>query len=141
SLDLRLPLPAAFTGTEMERHLLRDGPAVRVVFAVASPGSRGAIAMTMPQRVLLKYRGGIGMPPRETAETTDWRARFSEEGMRSTVRLEATMPLSRLTLGQIDRFRPGQVIEIDETAQVNARLAARDKVLFACEFGKLGHNY
>ena len=141
ALDLRLPLPPAFTGTEMEKHLLRDGPAVRVTLAVASPASRGSIVMTMPQRVLLKHRGDAGTATRETLPAAEWRAQFSEEVMRSTVKLEATMPLSRLTLGQIRRFRPGQVIEMDETAQVNARLSARDKVLYACEFGKLGQNY
>jgi flagellar motor switch protein FliM len=61
--------------------------------------------------------------------------------MRSAVTLDATMPLSRLTLGQIAGFAPGQVIELDEGAQVNARLRARDRTLFVCEFGKLGQNY
>jgi flagellar motor switch protein FliM len=141
ALELRLPVPLAFTGTEMARHLLRDGPAVRVTLSIATAASRGAIALTMPQRVLLKHRGGTGMPAMETAQPADWRARFSEEVMRSTVTLEATMPLSRLTLGQIAGFAPGQVIELDETAQVNARLTARDRTLFVCEFGKLGQNY
>jgi flagellar motor switch protein FliM len=142
ALELRLPMPLAFTGTEMARHLLRDGPAVRVTFSIATAASRGAIALTMPQRVLLKHRGGTGMPlMKEPAQAADWRARFSEEVMRSTVTLEATMPLSRLTLGQIAGLAPGQVIELEETAQANARLAARDRTLFVCEFGKLGQNY
>ncbi len=141
AFELRLPVPLAFTGTEMARHMMRDGPAVRIVFSIATAASRGTIALTMPQRVLLKHRGGTGMPAKETAQAADWRARFSEEVMRSTVTLEATMPLSRLTLGQIADLAPGQVIELDENAQANARLAARDRTLFVCEFGKLGQNY
>ena len=139
--ELRLPVPLAFTGTEMARHMMRDGPAVRVTFSIATAASRGAIRLTMPQRVLLKHRGGSGMQGREPAQAADWRARFSEEVMRSTVTLEATMPLSRLTLGQITGFAPGQVVELDENAQVNALLTARDRTLFVCEFGKLGQNY
>jgi flagellar motor switch protein FliM len=114
---------------------------VRVVFSIATPASRGALSLTMPERVLLKHRGDTGQQSPETAQAVDWRARFSEEVMRSTVTLDATMPLSRLTLGQIAGFAPGQVIELDEGAQVNARLRARDRTLFVCEFGKLGQNY
>ena len=35
----------------------------------------------------------------------------------------------------------GQVIEIEGEAQSQARLSARQKTLFVCEFGKLGQNY
>ncbi len=51
------------------------------------------------------------------------------------------MPLSRMTLGQLAQLRPGQVIEIEQSAQANAQLSARDRTLFVCEFGKLGQNY
>lgn len=51
------------------------------------------------------------------------------------------MPLARMTLGDIAALVPGQVIELEETAQTNARLTARNKTLFVCEFGKLGQNY
>ncbi|MGN6537573.1 MAG: FliM/FliN family flagellar motor switch protein [Mesorhizobium sp.] len=140
AFEFKLPVPMAMTGQDMSRHLLRDGPAVRVVFSLATAASRGTVALTMPQRVLLKHRGDAGMP---TGDGTgpDWRQRFSEEVMRSAVSLEATMPLARLTLGEIAALEPGQVIELDETAQTSARLTARNKTLFVCEFGKLGQNY
>lgn len=141
AFELKLPMPPAFTGAEMARRMLRDGPAVRIVFSIATAGSRGTISLTMPQRVLVKYRGGTGLSPKETAQAVDWRARFSEEVMRSSVTLEATMPLSRLSLGEIAGFAPGQIIELDETARINATLTARDRTLFVCEFGKLGQNY
>jgi flagellar motor switch protein FliM len=51
------------------------------------------------------------------------------------------MPLARLTLGDLAGFEAGQIIEFEETAQSQARLSARDKTLFICEFGKLGQNY
>jgi flagellar motor switch protein FliM len=61
--------------------------------------------------------------------------------MRSAVRLEASMPLTRLTLGQIAGLHEGQVIAIDATAQSSALLKARNNTLFVCEFGKLGQHY
>ncbi|WP_292239911.1 FliM/FliN family flagellar motor switch protein [Mesorhizobium sp.] len=51
------------------------------------------------------------------------------------------MPLARLSLGDLAAFQPGQVIEFEEDAQLQAKLSARDNTLFVCEFGKLGQNY
>lgn len=141
SLDLRLPAPKAMAGGEARRRVLRDGAAVRIVYGLSTPSDSGTLTVMIPQRLLLTARGAA--PAGEDGEATglDWRARFSEEVMRSTVRLEATMPLARLTLGDLAAFVPGQVIEFEEKAQLNARLSARDKTLFVCEFGKLGQNY
>ncbi|MBZ9732859.1 FliM/FliN family flagellar motor switch protein [Mesorhizobium sp. CA18] len=141
SLELRLPVPKATSGGEARRRVLRDGAAVRIVFGVSTPTDTGTITVMIPQRVLLSTRGATARTEEGEASEFDWRARFSEEVMRSTVRLEATMPLARLTLGDLAAFAPGQVIELEENAQVNAKLGARDKTLFVCEFGKLGQNY
>ncbi|MBN9550645.1 MAG: flagellar motor switch protein FliM, partial [Alphaproteobacteria bacterium] len=141
SLELRLPAPKAMAGSEARRRVLRDGAAVRIVYGLSTPSDSGTLTVMIPQRLLISARGAAAAG--EDGETTelDWRARFSEEVMRSTVRLEATMPLARLTLGDLAAFVPGQVIEFEEKAQLNARLSARDKTLFVCEFGKLGQNY
>ncbi len=61
--------------------------------------------------------------------------------MRSKVVLEATMPLQRMTLGDLANLEAGQVIELEPNAQSEARLSARKKTLFVCEFGKLGQHY
>jgi flagellar motor switch protein FliM len=140
SLDLRLPVQRAMSGPEAKRRTLRDGPAVRIVFGLSTPTDTGTVTVTIPQRVLLASRGA-GADRDADHAATDWRQRFSEEVMRSTVALEATMPLGRLTLGQIAGLEKGQVIELEETARSQALLSARNKTLFVCEFGKLGHNY
>jgi flagellar motor switch protein FliM len=139
SLELRLPVPRAMSGSEARRRVLRDGAAVRIVFGISTPTDSGTVTVMIPQRILLATRGIADV--QEADVSADWRARFSEEVMRSTVTLEATMPLARLTLGDLTGFEPGQIIEFEETAQSNARLSARDKTLFVCEFGKLGQNY
>lgn len=141
SLDLRLPVAKAMSGNEARRRVLRDGAAVRIVYGVSTPTDTGTITAMIPQRILLATRGATARHDGDDTNELDWRARFSEEVMRSTVRLEATMPLARLTLGDLAAFRPGQVIELEEDAQSQAKLSARDKTLFVCEFGKLGQNY
>ena len=142
SLELRLPVPKAISGNDARRRVLRDGAAVRIVYGVSTPSDSGTITVMIPQRVLLSTRGAVADKGEDDKTTEfDWRARFSEEVMRSTVRLEATMPLARLTLGELAGLQSGQIIEFEENAQTNARLSARDKTLFVCEFGKLGQNY
>lgn len=137
SLDLRLPVPRAIAGLEARRRVLRDGPAVRIIFGLSTPTDTGAVTVIIPQRVLLA-RSSADI---EAGDVSEWHAHFSDEVMRSTISLEATMPLARLTLGQLAGLRTGDVLEIEETAQTHAKLLARDKTLFVCEFGKLGNNY
>ena len=142
AFNLRLPLPPAITGAELAKHVVRDGPAVRVDYALFAGPNSGLLSLLIPQRVFLKHRGDtVAAKAGEAQEPADWGARFGEEVMRSSVRLEAVMPLSRLTLGEIADFHEGQIIEIDATAQSAALLSARKKTLFVCEFGKLGQNY
>lgn len=134
SLEMRFPLPSAMTGEELKRKVLRDGPAVRLAFSVTFNGSKGAITVFMPQRVLMHRAGG--------AEAgADWRPQLNAELMRSSVALKAVLPLGRMTLGEIGSWREGEVIPLPAEAQSDARLLARDKTLFVCEFGKLGQNY
>jgi flagellar motor switch protein FliM len=94
----------------------------------------------MPQRVLLKHRGDT-VPAKNDEHGATWGERLGEEVMRSAVRLEATMPLPKMTLGEVAALRAGQVIAIDPAAQSRALLSARKQTLFVCEFGKLGQNY
>jgi len=140
SFDLALPLPRAISGTDLKKHALRDGPGVRIVLAISTPAGAGKMMLTMPQRLLLKG-AGAGGGSHKAGPAAQWRQRFSDEVMRSGVELQATMPLARMTLGQIAGLRAGQVVEFEGEAQSQAKLSVRQKPLFVCEFGKLGQNY
>jgi flagellar motor switch protein FliM len=131
-----MPLPSAITGAELKKHIIRDAPAVRVDLRISTPTSSGRISLMMPQRVLLKHRGDA-----VAGDASSWSERFGEEIMRSSVNLEASMPLARMTLAEVAGLHEGMVIELGEGAQGEARLSARSKTLFVCEFGKLGQNY
>ncbi len=137
--ELVLPVPQAIGGTDLRKLALRDGPGARVALSIATSAGKGSIVLTMPQRLLLKGSGGVVAPG--GGPTERWRKRFGEEVMRSGVELQATMPLGRMTLGQIAGLQAGQVIEFQGDAQSQAKLSARQKTLFVCEFGKLGQNY
>lgn len=137
---IRQPLPRPVTGDEIAKRVIRDGPAALIRYQIVFGESAGVITIAVPQRVLLSLRGEATASAKP-APPGRWRARFSEEVIRSTVSLEATIPLPRMTLADIVCMLPGQVIELPAHAQGATRLAARDKTLFNCEFGKLGQNY
>lgn len=137
SLDLRLPVQRAMAGLEAKRHVLRDGPAVRIVFALSTATERGTVAITIPQRVILARNGADA----DAEDTSRWQTHFSEEVKRSTISLTATMPLAKMSLGQLAGLRAGDVIELGDMARSHARLGVRDRTLFVCELGKLGKHY
>jgi flagellar motor switch protein FliM len=136
SFQLAFPIERAITGAELAKLVIRDGPGVRMEFQIANGAAAGVLAVTMPQRVLLKHRGN-----HTDGGSSDWSSRFNEEVMRSKVTLDATMPLASLTLGAIAGFKPGDLVELDEGVQERAKLSTRGRTLFLCEFGRLDQNY
>lgn len=142
ALSIKFPMPAAISGRDLKKLVVRDGPAVRLCFKLLAPSGEGRFIVVMPQRVLLLHRGDGSTEAEDTeAQEAAWHARFSEEVMRSAVKLEATVPMSRMTLGELSRLFVGQVLELPETAQSETRLSTGKKRLFTCEFGKLGQNF
>ncbi|BCH30973.1 flagellar motor switch protein FliM [Mesorhizobium sp. L-8-10] len=142
SLKLRLPVPTAFSGQEIRKQVLRDGPSVRIVFRLTSPRSTGRLSVTMPQRVLLTPRDETEEPEVEAqVDQSAWSERLREEVRKSSVTLDAVVPLSQMSLGALAALQVGQILEIPAAAQSTTRLSARNKTLFVCEFGKLGQNY
>lgn len=146
ALSIKFPMQSAISGKDLRKLIIRDGPAVRISFTMIAPSGEGRFTVMMPQRVLLLHRGDTvpGEKARPEPEDTPgevWRERFSEEVMRSAVRLEATVPLARMTLGELTKLYVGQVIEMPETAPTSTKLSVRRKPLFTCEFGRLGEKY
>lgn len=141
SLKLRLPIPTAFSGPEIRKQVLRDGPSVRIVFRWRSPRATGRLSVTMPQRVLLSPRDESDVEVDAGSDRTAWSERLGEEVRKSSVTLDAIVPLSQMTLGALSALQVGQVLEMPATAQSSTRLSSRNKTLFVCEFGKLGQNY
>lgn len=142
ALSIKFPMLPAISGVDLKKLIVRDGPAVRIAFTLIAPSGEGRFIVMMPQRVLLLHRGdGVADQGDEQQQEKNWRERFSEEVMRSAVKLEATIPLSRMTLAELSELAVGQVIELPETAPVKTRLSARRKTLYTCEFGRLGQNF
>ena len=139
AFGIRFPLPPAIVSEEIGTRVVRDGPAAKIVFDLVFGENRGQLTVAIPQRVLLQLRGDATASA--SAPASSWRARFNDEVMRSKLSLKASIPLGAYPLGTVAGFHEGQVIAFPEMAQSQARLSARDQVLFVCEMGKLGQNY
>lgn len=139
SFGIRFPLEEPIVGEEIGARAMRDGPAARIVFELVFGANRGRLTVALPQRVLIQLRGDA--TANTSAPAGAWRAKFNEEVMRSRLPLTAAIPIGEMTLREIAGFEAGQVIAFPEQAQSQARLTARDQVLFVCELGKLGQNY
>ncbi len=139
ALKLRRPVQKAFTGPDIAKHVLRDGPAIRIPIVIRGPKSTGRVVMTLPQRVLLQSLGSGDAAGAE--QGGEWTERLGEEVRRSTVTLDAVVPLQQMSLGALSALRVGQILEMPALARSTTRLASRNKALFICEFGKLGQNF
>lgn len=135
-LDLAFPLPEPQPAAEAARNL-RDGPAARIVFSLAIGSFAGFVTALVPQRVLVERRTEDAV----AANPGQWRARLSDGLMRSNVRLEATIPLPKVKLGEVAVWQVGDVIEFPTDAHADTRLSSRNKALFVCEFGRLGDHF
>jgi flagellar motor switch protein FliM len=139
SFGIKFPLGEPIVGEEIGAKTVRDGPAAKLVFELGFGESSGKLTVALPQRVLLQLRGDATASA--SAPSAHWSARFNEEVMRSRVSLTAAIPVGQMSLLDIAGFHEGQTIEFPENAQSQARLSAREQVLFVCELGKLGQNY
>jgi flagellar motor switch protein FliM len=63
------------------------------------------------------------------------------EPLTSSDGLAATVPLARMTLGDLAGLKVGQTIALPEAAPGDTRLSARRKTVFICEFGRLGNHF
>lgn len=137
---LDLPLPRPIVGAELDKARMRDGPAVRISYVLGVGQTRGRITVMMPQRVLLQHRSDARAAHTEVRDG-EWRERFGEGVMRSSVPLEAAMPVAKMTLAAVAQLKEGEVIPITAAARSEVRLSARNRTLFVGELGKLGQNF
>lgn len=140
SPSIEFPLGRPLVGPDVDKARPRDGPAVRISYALGKGAAPGRITVMMPQRSLLQLRGDASAASAEVRES-EWRERFGEGVMRSSVPLVATMPLTEMTLGEVSRLHEGQVIAFAGASRSDVRLSARNRTLFVGDFGKLGQNY
>lgn len=99
-------------------------------------------SVIIPQKVLLKTIVKAPVAVTTGAKTAaDWADVLQDQVRRSEVRVEARIHLAPLTLGEVSKLQPGDVIPFLEKGDVRVQVSANGRDLYSCEFGRAGDQY
>jgi flagellar motor switch protein FliM len=112
-------------------------------FDVASPAGAGVLLLALPWTILADLGDAFAQGPREKPRAGDagWQRQMGQEVVRAEVRLVAVLGRVDLSLGEISRLRPGQLVTLDPPrAAANApgqvRIDCDGQSLFVAELGQ-----
>lgn len=96
-----------------------------------------------PQSVLLKTVPvkRAGLKADELKAQADWKERLSKRVVASSVRLEARIALDQMSLGQIGRLQPGDVLPFSEEKGMTVVLGGNGRDIYNCALGRSGQRY
>jgi flagellar motor switch protein FliM len=117
-------------------------PSVLLKFTLAAGDIEAPFCAILPQRVLLKTKLTEPSDGEEVApDQPEWLEQLTNQVTSSHVTLEANIALNDITLGEVARLQPGDVLPFADEGSVRALLKASGKEIFWCEFGKAGNRY
>ncbi len=119
-----------------------DAHAVMITLQVTFGGLSAPLRILLPQEAVLKAT--IVLPKPEGAAASDppeWAESLTRQVRRSNVTLRARISLAQMTLGDIVRMKPGDVLPFADGRDVDVRLDANGRDLARCELGRSGSRY
>lgn len=117
------------------------GPSAQVVvakFNLRAPGGIGRLFIALPQAAIMPFRVKLEKLPKREAPIVDpgWSERFRNQIQRAGVEVRAVLGSRDMTLGEITRLKPGQVIELDRASKNRVRVESNGLPLFWSELGQ-----
>ena len=116
--------------------------AAAVKIALTAGPIRAVFTIVIPHQALLKtkivFPKGIGQARKAKS---GWSDQLEQQVHRSAVQLEARIRLEDLTLNDVSRLQPGDVIAFMDTKEVRVDVNANGRDLYVCEFGRSGERY
>ena len=117
------------------------GPSVQVIVAkynLRAPGGIGRLFIALPQAAILPFRTRLEKLPKREAALVDpaWSERFRSQIRQAGLELRAVLGSTEMTLNELARLRPGQVIELDRASKNHIRVESRGLPLFLGELGQ-----
>lgn len=116
----------------------RSNPAVVSRFRVNFAQQSGELLLVIPQSLLAPMRQALSRSePEEVAKHDQhWTDKIQKEITRTSVSLVAILDEQPLTLGDIARFKVGQLLELEATPQSRVRVECNGDTLMHCQLGK-----
>jgi flagellar motor switch protein FliM len=117
------------------------GQSVQVVvakFNLRAPGGIGRLFVAVPQAALMPFRVKLEKLPKREAPVVDpaWSERFRNQIRKAGVEVRAVLGTKNMTLGDLVRLKPGQVIELDHASKNRIRVESTGLPLFWSELGQ-----
>ncbi|WP_045834895.1 FliM/FliN family flagellar motor switch protein [Hyphomicrobium sp. 99] len=130
---------------ELEPQLTLASPVIAARLSLDYAGHQGVVTIVIPQAALESVRQLLaGATPAEAMSVTSsrsredptWTKQLSEEIARSFIELNGVLEERPISLGEVQRFAVGSVVELQLSSMSRVRLDADESPLFWCELGK-----
>lgn len=112
-------------------------------FTIRAAGKTGTVRLLMPRACHRPMQDAIAELLRKPSGNSDpaWARKMRFEVSRAKVAIEAFIQQGTMTLDEISRLKPGQVLKLPENAIEQVRLRSGGQSLFKCTLGKAGANF
>lgn len=146
-VDVAFDVGPVVDKVELEPQLSTSSPVVAARLSLEYGGHAGVLTIVIPQSALEPIRdllagGAVGEAlgaaggQSRFRDDTAWSKQLSEEIARAFISLNGVLEERPISLGEVQRFAVGSVVELSSTSLSRVRLEADDNPLFWCELGK-----
>jgi flagellar motor switch protein FliM len=112
-------------------------------FTIRAAGKTGTVRLLMPRTCHRPMQEAIAGLLRKPSAHSDpaWARKMRIEVSRAKIAIEAYIQQGTMTLNEIARLQPGQVLKLPKDAIEQVRLRSGGQALFKCTLGKTGANF
>lgn len=146
-VDVQLDLGDVVDKIELEPQFSPSSPVIAARLAIEYFGQTGILTIVIPQAAIEPVRdllaaasagdAAIALPASGRAPNdTSWSKQLSDEIARAFIGLSGILEERPISLGEVQRFAVGSVVELTSTSLSRVRLDADEIPLFWCELGK-----
>ena len=146
-VDVQLEVGDVVDKIELEPQLSTSSPVITARLAIDYFGQTGILTIVIPQAAIEPVRDLLTATPSGEAapgapasarvnDDSSWSKQLSEEIARAFIGLNGILEERPISLGEVQRFAVGSVVELTSTSLARVRLDADEIPLFWCELGK-----
>ncbi len=140
SLEAQITIDEVKAAQEVEELELEERPVLAARLRVEALGEEGMVSILLPPGMFASMRVcALGQVPEAAAEEegdSPWQETLDRQLRGSLVSCRAMMDGGEMTLGEVARLRPGQILELAPRQGLPVYLECDDKVLYLCRLGQ-----
>ncbi|WP_343062251.1 FliM/FliN family flagellar motor switch protein [Hyphomicrobium methylovorum] len=146
-VDVNFEVRSVVDEIEMEPNLSTSSTVIVARLGIEFPGHMAIINIVIPQAAFEPVRdvlsapvqndpAGSPMPQQKSRGDSEWSKQLSEEIARSFIDLNGVLEERTISLGEVQKFAVGSIVELTSTTLSRVRLDADEIPLFWCDLGK-----